>query len=74
MVKYSESNRADEVLRADLLDELGIVDDCTSNATFTFQNLNYVKQKLFDPEIQYLQKKFQEKLKSITFDIEHGQK
>ena len=28
--------------------------------TFNLHNLNYVKQKLFDPELLYLRKKFRE--------------
>ena len=37
-------------------------DDQDSQITFNVNNLNYVKKKLFDPEIQYLTKKFKEQL------------
>ena len=42
-----------------MMDELGL-DDEESQITFNFQNLNYVKRKLFDPEIRYLMIKFKE--------------
>jgi hypothetical protein len=38
--------------------------DGESQITFNLQNLNYVKKKLFDPEIQYIMKK----LRSILQD------
>lgn len=58
-MKYSDGDKADIRLKSDLLDELGI-DDEESQITFNFQNLNYVKRKLFDPEINYLMTKFKE--------------
>lgn len=44
-------------------------DKAESDGTFTFQNLNYAKQKLFDPEIKYLTKKFEEQLGEIKNDL-----
>lgn len=38
----------------------------TSQVTFNLSNLNYVKKKLFDPEIQYLRKKFREEFDELT--------
>ena len=58
-MKYSDGDKASMKLKSDLLDELGI-DDEESQITFNFQNLNYVKRKLFDPEISYLMTKFKE--------------
>jgi len=39
-----------------------------SQVTFNLKNLNYVKQKLFDPEIQYVQKKFREEFAGLNKD------
>ena len=48
------------------MDELGVCElENEDDVTFTFQNLNYVKMKLFDPEIRYLQTKFHEKLTEV---------
>ena len=42
----------------DLTDEFNLHDE--SHITLKLSNLNYVKKRLFDPEIQYLVKKFRE--------------
>ena len=54
-----------EDLQQEIIDELlpqNIGEDQDSQITFNVNNLNYVKKKLFDPEIQYLTKKFKEQL------------
>jgi len=38
-------------------------------AEFDLSNLNYVKKKLFDPEIDFLRKKFKEELEEAKKDI-----
>lgn len=50
-------------LQSEIIDELlppGAGDGEDSQITFNVNNLNYVKKKLFDPEIQYLTQKFKE--------------
>jgi hypothetical protein len=60
-----------EQLREEVCAELGIKNPerAESDGTFTFQNLNYAKQKLLDPEIKYLSKKFEEQLLQIKNDL-----
>ena len=43
-------------------------DEGHSTVTFILKNLNYVKKKLFDPEISYLRKRFQHDLTKICKD------
>lgn len=38
-------------------------------AAYTFKNLNYVKAKLFDPEITYLHTKFIEGLQEVKLEM-----
>jgi hypothetical protein len=44
----------------EMIDEIIPPDGEDSTITFNINNLNYVKKKLFDPEIDYLTKKFRE--------------
>ena len=48
-------------------------DDQDSQITFNVNNLNYVKKKLFDPEIQYLTKKFKEQLQEESEKLQQQQ-
>ena len=48
-------------------------DDQDSQITFNVNNLNYVKKKLFDPEIQYLTKKFKEQLQEESDKLQQQQ-
>lgn len=42
-----------------------VLDADEREAAYTFKNLNYVKAKLFDPEITYLHTKFTEALREV---------
>ena len=46
--------------------EEGDEDDMNSQVTFNLSNLNYVKKKLFDPEIQYLRTKCREEFEDLS--------
>ena len=37
--------------------------------TFNLSNLNYVKKRLFEPELVYLQTKFKEDYENLTSDL-----
>lgn len=41
------------------------INDGHSTVTFSLKNLNYVKQKLFDPEIKYLSDKLKNEVQQI---------
>lgn len=45
--------------------DLLVLDEDEREAAYTFKNLNYVKAKLFDPEITYLHTKFTEALRDV---------
>ena len=64
--KHKTKAKRYEEMQQEIIDELLPPqtgnDDQDSQITFNVNNLNYVKKKLFDPEIQYLTKKFKEQL------------
>lgn len=54
----------------DQFNEMEMVDGNSPEAQYTFGNLNYVKKKLFDPEIQCIYTKFIENLKDFKTEIQ----
>lgn len=69
-VQYSDKSLEDAGTKLICLGELGMTaDQDESDATFTFRNLNYVKAKLFDPEIKYLTVKFTETFQNIKAEL-----
>ena len=54
-------NSANKMREGDDSDESGV--------TFNLSNLNYIKKRLFGPELDYLSKKFDEKYASLVGDL-----
>ena len=53
-------------MHQDIIQVLENDGDGESQITFNLENLNYVKKKLFDPEIQYINQKLKSILKEET--------